>query len=427
MNHPVPPTGPATLVGADARLGRRHLLERLVVAGPALPLVGLTPPLAGLPLPLEWLAGRRAVAASLLRRIDVTDSAQLAAALEDALPGDDIVLAAGSYPGAFVLDASGTPAHPIVVRAAAPQAAELRGKLTLNGAFAVVYQFAGIGRDTQIEVYGPDNRVLRCAFTHSAQPRGAVCMFNGAHRTEVGYCSVVDFEHRGFLVRGGRDIAQDCHIHHNLVKGSRSRGAAATAAILIGEGQSDTLRRAGARVDFNLVENHDTGVGGIEFKCSGNIGRFNTLRDSNSRIEVRNGADNDWVGCAVINAQGPVVWGRNCRVIGCYNDGGRHGNWSDIGPGRGAGTFDEYVGGAVAEGSYPRAEGCSFIGNRGILRLGIGTGDAMPVDTHIEAHDGLLERPADAVVTGGATVPASLDVPAAVVLQAADVGPRAGL
>lgn len=127
-----------TLAGERTHLGRRHLLETLVAAGAALSL-GLR-------------ANRPATAASLLRRIDVASSTQLAAALESAIPGHDIVLAGGSYVGEFMLNASGAVEHPIVLRSAAPQAAELRGKLTLNGAYTIVYQLA-IGIGTKIEAH----------------------------------------------------------------------------------------------------------------------------------------------------------------------------------------------------------------------------------------------------------------------------------
>lgn len=54
-----------------------------------------------------------------LRSVSVGTAAQLTTALAAALPGDDIVLAAGTYVGPFSVGRSGTTAHPVVVRAAA--------------------------------------------------------------------------------------------------------------------------------------------------------------------------------------------------------------------------------------------------------------------------------------------------------------------
>lgn len=53
-----------------------------------------------------------------LRVVNVSTAAQLKAALLNAKPGDDIVLADGVYKGRFVIDASasGTAAHPVIMR-----------------------------------------------------------------------------------------------------------------------------------------------------------------------------------------------------------------------------------------------------------------------------------------------------------------------
>jgi hypothetical protein len=50
--------------------------------------------------------------------VDVADAAQLTAALSSAAPGDVIMLAPGSYVGAFQMTASGTADNPIVIRGA---------------------------------------------------------------------------------------------------------------------------------------------------------------------------------------------------------------------------------------------------------------------------------------------------------------------
>ncbi|HJQ85559.1 MAG TPA: hypothetical protein VKA21_15835 [Candidatus Binatia bacterium] len=59
--------------------------------------------------------------------VAVSDAAGLTAALAAAAPGDVIALADGVYAGPFVLDASGTPANPIVVRGASTEGTILDG------------------------------------------------------------------------------------------------------------------------------------------------------------------------------------------------------------------------------------------------------------------------------------------------------------
>jgi hypothetical protein len=58
---------------------------------------------------------------------NVTDAGSLQAALNTAQPGDVITLAKGYYPGLFIIGAAGTPANPIVIRAASQDGAVLDG------------------------------------------------------------------------------------------------------------------------------------------------------------------------------------------------------------------------------------------------------------------------------------------------------------
>jgi hypothetical protein len=55
---------------------------------------------------------------SVLRTVNVKNATELKAALLDARPGDDIILADGTYPGKFVIDAgkNGTATNPIIMR-----------------------------------------------------------------------------------------------------------------------------------------------------------------------------------------------------------------------------------------------------------------------------------------------------------------------
>ena len=66
------------------------------------------------------------------RTIIVSSSSQLGSALNNAQPGDHIVLTNGSYPG-FTVSRSGQIGKPIVIRAGNTLAAKVSGSITLNG------------------------------------------------------------------------------------------------------------------------------------------------------------------------------------------------------------------------------------------------------------------------------------------------------
>lgn len=98
-----------------------------------------------------WMAVLLLVAGSdaLARHVPVADVAALRAALQNAAPGDDIVLAAGSYEVDGNLDCrtDGTPSAPIRVRAATPRSVLLRFGSGLVEGFRVSaahWQFEGL-------------------------------------------------------------------------------------------------------------------------------------------------------------------------------------------------------------------------------------------------------------------------------------------
>lgn len=397
-------------------LGRRRLLGAL--GGLGLVTIGF--------LSLAHCVGRRPPPP---HRFFLSNSDQLRSVLSDALAGDEIVLSGGVYTGEFVVSRAGTAAHPIVVRAAVAGEAVLTGRFVLAGAFGVLSGLAG-REDARVLVQGADCRVLRCSFT-AVQPgtAGVVRLDRGAHRAEVAYNRIEEWFGRGIIIRGGTDMARDCHIHHNHLKDGSSDGpGTGGAAILMGEGPGDTLRQCRALVEYNLVEQHQTGAGAIECKSGHNVVRFNTLKDSTSRLETRNGVFNDFIGNSSLNAGGPIIWGRDCRVIGNYHDGVRTGSWFSMGAGRGNGTLDQYVSGAISAGSYPAAETCLFAGNIGPLTFAQGSSSAslQPTGCRIENHTGSFSNGAATATTGSPDTPASVAVPPYVILSPNQVGPTAG-
>lgn len=390
---------------------RRRQLLSLVLGG------GLA---ATLPL------GRAAAAVPAARRVlPVSDTVELLRALADAEPGDHLVLEPGHYAGNLDLQRNGTADAPIIVRARTPRSAIITGQLALRGAHNIAYQLRGEGETACITIHGTAGKVLRCSLRGTVQPGGAIAVFEGVSDAEIAYNEILDYANRGILVRVRQPIPERAHIHHNHVKNSSSKGAKATAAIIIGETKNQSERLAGALVEYNLIEDHFTGAGCLEFKSSGNTARFNTLRNCRSRLESRHGRHSSIIGNACLNAMGPVVWGADHRVIGNYNDGRQSGSWQDIGAGAGTLAQADFV---ASDGSqYPSAENCLMAGNVGILRLGSGAAD-WPLPARgitIARHEGpiVVQNAVDIIENDDAA--AGLDIPAHVVLQPADVGPDA--
>jgi hypothetical protein len=376
------------------------------------------------------------------RIVSVADSIQLGVAVAGAEPGDDIVLEAGSYDGDFKIGQNGTPHQPIRIRAADAHQARLTGRLLLAGDYTIVEHLEWRGRplegDSLVEVTGRHCRVTRCRFLQ-------VGVWNGAQRgivrigapnnsqadhAEISYNYFKDFAQRGICVNEHAPGSRFARIFRNHFDRNVLGDGKDGIAIGIGGGagrHADVLRELGAVVEYNLLEEIGGGMGNsLQAKCSGNIFRFNTIKNTSARlarIEIRAGRRCQVVGNAVLGSGGPVVMGDDHLVIGNYNDAGKNGNWIDMGPMAGNITLDDVAG--ITAGKHPAARRCLFAGNIGVLRLGSGARDwSLPAEgTIVEEHQGeIVEQRAVGTVFRSPTVA----MPPYVVLEPSEVGPGAG-
>lgn len=364
------------------------------------------------------------------RLVAVDDSAGLALALDAANPGDHIVLADGTYDGAFTLARHGTAEQPIVVRPVNPHAAHLTGFFNLDGDHGWVQQL--LFQPARLQVTGSDTKVLRNVFRDSTGGLDVICIRGNSKRAEVAYNEVRDFgdldvaHQRGISVRvTARDLPHSMHIHHNYVLNQRGEGG----AIGIGIAKSNNDYSARARVEWNLIE--DVNRSAVYFKSADNVARFNTVRQiytaRASGFQSRHGLRNDFIANASINAGGVWLRGKQHRAIGNYKDDARL-DLNDLhGAPRGT-LYAEHF--KKSEGTqWPAGENCLFIGNIGGLAIGSGyrRHAVKALNNTIEAHTGPVTMVAEqhAGTVDRSREPPSLVVPAFVVLQPRDVGPFA--
>jgi hypothetical protein len=383
----------------------------------------------------------RAAEPPFRRTVAVDGTRQLTDALAAAAPGDDIVLAAGTYDGDFSLQQSGLPTAPIRVRAAAAHRARLTGRLLLAGDHAIAQQLEWRGTPTEgdsiVEVIGQHCRVTRCRFVDvgvwNGAQRGIVRLGAPGHsradHAEISYNYFKDFAQRGVCVNEHDPGSRHAHIFRNHFDTNILGDGKDGIAIGIGGGSggyADMLRELHAIVEYNLLEEIGGGMGNsLQAKCSSNIFRFNTVKNTSSRmarIEIRSGRNCQVIGNAVLGTGGPVVLGDDHLVIGNYNDGAKNGNWTDMGPMAGLSHLDDVE--SMTAGRQAAARNCLFAGNVGILRLGSGTWDwPEPArGTIIEGHQGeIVEQHAVDTIYREPT----RAVPRYVVLGPAEVGPDA--
>lgn len=207
---------------------------------------------------------------------NVSTAAQLQAALNTAGPGDQIILANGTYGGTFTYNKNGTATNPIVIRGSG--GAVFTGVFNLGGSYAVLagVKFQG-GRAT---MNGHHNRITRTLFTNPATP--AIEMKTGGHAyNRIDHNEFRSF--RGYAVEIGaqRDASkhQGHRIDHNYIFDHTVGGSEEVMRML-----TDAYRDSYLTYEYNLFdkvlqgERHQAEL--ISVKTARTILRGNTVINS---------------------------------------------------------------------------------------------------------------------------------------------------
>lgn len=392
-----------------------------------------------------------------LRTIQVASDAQLRSAVAGARAGDHIVLADGTYTGAtLTITANGTAQAPIVIRAARKLMAELRFTVTLGGDHLTLWGCKFTGDNGKVVLTGNHDRVLRCEFT-GWRPGHAVRFGHGGSYGQVRYCHIHDpgawtaDELSGAqygmrinlrFVGSAATFHRFGRVSHCLFKDTIARPISGnydtgqTDWIEVGEdGASYSGVNAAAVIEDCLFDGHadSNASGALDIKISGVTVRRCTFKNgSTARLDFRYGQD----GQAVAN------WFKG-STAGISVAGGNHlllGNVLEVGARlrvlTGTMEWNAYQG-----TGRQRARNVLCVGNSGLLVVGdkLGTAAAtLPADgTRIEAHTGTIQTqqnyagswdtPVASLLEQGTTyaATASVSIPTARELGAADVGPDA--
>ncbi|MFF1609239.1 polysaccharide lyase 6 family protein [Amycolatopsis sp. NPDC058278] len=277
-------------------------------------------------------------------QVRVTSLAALQSAMDKANPGDTIALADGSYSAGSTLSIkrSGTASAPVTI------AAEHTGQATITGsktfAFAggvsnVVlrgFKFRG-GASLSVPAGASGNRLTRNDFQLTT---------DGNWVTVGGDDTVVDrnvFQNRTsqgvFLQILGPSgaMAKHVHVHHNYFYNHQFAGSNGGESIRLGLSDRQSYT-ANALIENNLFEKADGDSEAISVKSSGNVVRYNTIRDSRGYIVLRHG-NRSTVEGNVLFGSGIRFHGNDHRIVGNYvaNSGDRaivfgSGDEADSGP-----------------------------------------------------------------------------------------------
>lgn len=380
------------------------------------------------------------IEAGYLNTINVTNDSQLEIALAAAEPGDDIVLANGTYFDNFTLSRSGTAANPIRIRASTIGGANMTGTLNMTGAYGrcMGLRWTGvIGGDWVVSLQGNFTKFQRnfmqnCRISAGAQ-RGIVRVTSPANGAVVEYNKFWGMNSDGYSYvkthTTGSTGAINAIIRYNYFHDFNSLKAFSHG----GSGnRAGTDHMSGNLFTFNFIENcrdNNLSSGGMSLQVKGSdIDLVQNTFVNSGYILNRHGYNNDYIANTSINSGGPLLCGKNHRAIGNFGD--KAGTYTSLGASTGNYLMDNWVDGGS---NQPAAENIILSQNVGPLNLQMwnsSTHNLNPRGIIIESHSGSIAYGSNAI-SRTPSLPAyitrapTLVAPSRIVLSSSDVGPNA--
>lgn len=386
----------------------------LVLAGSGLTDSGPSAP----PAPGGGGGGNEGTIGDPLRVVNVTTAAQLAAALNAALPGDHIVLANGTYSGTFGTTKAGTSGQPIVIKALNDRVPVINGRIVLNNPFNTVYalSFSSAQTDGNITIDADDCRALRCNMP-AIGARGIKVLRNQRKRFEIAYNYIEGGANPiQIQITPGGTQALNGHVHHNHLKGCSG------SSIEMGTNENHSAVPVEMLVEYNLIEEcgDNTALG---FKCSSSVMHRNTLLNcGNANLQSRSGRNNRFIANACIGSGGCLLRGDGHLAIGNYKDDTFTGSWNDHTSPAGTIRQAQFEQSGFTGTQWPAGDNTLWIGNIPHVRIGGGSSTA----TVVALNNRVEASPATLVAgkhSGTTTSPMpSQEVPIYIVLNAGMTG-----
>lgn len=353
---------------------------------------------------------------SSARAVQVSSASELTAALAEAKPGDNIVIAGGTYPGNFLLANSGTPDEPIVVRAAEGEQVVFTGLFTLAGKYGVLEgcEF----HNGRVVVKGDYNRVTRNYFHDFTST--AIYIQEGGSYNRIDHNEIANMNHdpdvlcQGIRVRVNEPAdlrTKGNRIDHNYLHDFPDRGGNGHEAIAVA---NNTHYWPETYIEYNLIENAYADGETISIKSSGNYLIGNTFISSNY-VQNRHGRNTLWKNNWFENVD-LRIYGAGQQIIGNKLVNGR------ILLQAGTTTQDDFdarymAGGGGGQPNQPRTENALVAGNDAGNGITVGHYENLPypvINNILEGnYRGSVDQPAAVMLARqeNTTIRQSTDVP----------------
>ena len=245
------------------------------------------------------------------RTVNVSNQSQFGAAIANAVAGDHIVLANGSYSGGGTWTKSGTQAAPIVIRSANLLGARITGSLDPNGSDLILYgldfpnAFCRVGQFTQSNRV----RIWRCRWRDRSSGTSIALRTDRTDGLEIAYCEWVNWAGRGIatgIANGTRNYTIRRCLFRDAPNQRSSNGVQlnATEALQLGFADNDAAIISNGRVEYNRFQHWNSDDEVVAIKTSGTVIFRNTMENCWGSISNRSGRNNLYEANRIVSSGG---------------------------------------------------------------------------------------------------------------------------
>lgn len=266
--------------------------------------------------------------------INVNSISSLQSAINNASPGDQIVMANGTYTtsGAISITRQGTASQPITITAQSIGGVEIKGtsgfQVNSPAAYIIIkgFKFTHSTGTARIASGANHNTFTRNIFQCAAAGTGNKPYLSvSGHDCEISYNTFQNKSTEGCMLTiqgpGSSDMAQRTWIHHNYFNNFMPSGANNSSAIQLGL-SSRSLASAYTIVEYNLfVQVRGENEGVVANKSSDNTYRYNTIGSGSTELSLRHGNRMQVYGNFFMGSQGLRFCADDHKIYSNYFEG----------------------------------------------------------------------------------------------------------
>jgi poly(beta-D-mannuronate) lyase len=277
----------------------------------------------GIILLLFWASGIFA------NTITVSSIADLQRAINNAKPGDIILLTDGVYhtEGDITVSSTGTASQPVTIAAQHEQGAEITGKggfhLVSPAAYVIIRGFRFTHAASKART-GSGTKFCQWSRNVFETPGTGDYLTIGGSDHQIDYNTFQNKDSLGkfIAIKGtGSQIAERLWIHHNYFKTHKNQGNRNGAEALQFGLSGFSLSSSNSIVEYNLFEDCAGENELISVKASKVTVRYNTIRNCPAQFTLRHGNFNQVYGNYFFNTPGLRIFGDDHIIHSNYFEG----------------------------------------------------------------------------------------------------------